>query len=94
MRLRKILLPGFVILLAGAGAVWSGMLAADRIEAQSARDVARTLDLEDLDWADVSTDGLLVALSGTAPDEATRFRAASAAARVVDAARVDRKSVV
>lgn len=88
MRLRKILLPGFVILLAGAGAIWSGMLAADRIEAQSARDVARTLDLEDLDWAEVSTDGLLVALSGTAPDEATRFRAASAAARVVDAARV------
>lgn len=88
MRLRKILLPGFVILLAGVGAVWSGMLAADRIEAQSARDVARTLDLEGLEWASVSTNGLLVALSGTAPDEANRFRAASAASRVVDAARV------
>ncbi|MEO1239912.1 MAG: OmpA family protein [Pseudomonadota bacterium] len=88
MRLRKILLPGFIILLAAAGSLWSGMLAADRIETQSARDVARALDLEGLDWANITTDGLLVTLSGTSPDEATRFRAASAAARIVDAARV------
>ncbi len=88
MRLRKVLFPGFVVLLAAGGAIWAGMMAVDRIEQQSRQDVARALEADGLDWADVSVDGLLVALSGTAPDEAHRFRATSAAATVVDTSRL------
>lgn len=88
MRLRNILLPSFVIALAAGGAVLAGMFAADQIEDQSRRDVAQALRIEGLSWAEVSVDGLLVSLDGTAPDEANRFRAASAAASIVDAERV------
>jgi len=88
MRLRIVLLPLFVIALAAAGAVYSGILAADRIEDAAEADVSRALGLEDLGWTEVSVDGLLVSLSGTAPDEATRFRALSAAGTIVDGARI------
>jgi len=88
MRLRTVFLPFFVIALAAAGALYAGILAAGRIEEAAQTDISRALDLEDLDWAEVSVDGLLVSLSGTAPDEATRFRALSTATRIVDDARI------
>ncbi len=88
MRLRTILLPFFVILLAAGGAIYAGTLAASRIEEAAEADVTHALGLEGLDWAEVAVDGLLVSLSGTAPDEATRFRALAAAGTVVDNARV------
>ena len=40
------------------------------------------------DWAEVNVDGLQVLLSGTAPDEATRFRVVSAVGRAVDPDRI------
>ncbi|WP_134726816.1 OmpA family protein [Paracoccus luteus] len=77
-----------VLGLAGAGAWGAGQLAADLIEQRSARDVRAALDAAGLDWAHVATDGLQVRLTGTAPDEIARFRAATAAGTAVDAARV------
>ena len=50
--------------------------------------VRRTLDSNDLGWAEVEADGLRVILAGTAPDEATRFRAVTMVGEVVDAARI------
>ncbi|WP_425053010.1 OmpA family protein [Psychromarinibacter sp. S121] len=74
--------------LAGAAAVSAAALMVGRIERTSQREID-TLFLEGgLDWASVSVDGLQVMLSGTAPDEATRFQALSLAGNVVDATRV------
>lgn len=67
------------------GAAW---VAAGAVEESSERAVRTELDRDALTWADVDTDGLLVFLIGTAPNEAARFQALSAAGRVVDSARV------
>ena len=50
--------------------------------------VRRALNLKGLDWAEVQADGLRVVLTGTAPDEATRFNALTAAGTEVDTSRV------
>lgn len=67
------------------GAAW---FAAGAMEESSERAVRTELDRDALTWADVDTNGLQVFLIGTAPTEAARFQALSAAGRVVDAARV------
>lgn len=67
-------------LCAGAGAsVWVAMTAADLIEARNRDSIAQALLEQGYDWAVVQTDGLTATLSGTAPDEAARFRALRAA---------------
>ncbi len=82
-------LPAVIALvLACIFALLTAMVAANVVETQSKSDVARALDLNGHGWAKVETDGLRVILGGTAPDEATRFRALSAAGTVVDAARI------
>lgn len=58
------------------------------IEDASKMGVETELEGSGLGWADVDVSGLEVFLFGTAPDEAARFRAISAAGRVVDAARI------
>ena len=64
--------------------VWT----ADAIERFSRLGVRRALEAEGHAWADVQADGLQVILSGTAPNEAMRFRALAVAGNVVDAARL------
>lgn len=76
------LVAGFLISLGAA------YFAAGVVETRSKSDVARVLSLAGYEWSQVDVDGLQVILSGFAPDEATRFRALSAAGTVVDAARV------
>ena len=92
--IRRIALPAVLLACAGAGAVWTAGRAADWVEDSAIRDVDAALAAADVDWADVTADGLLVALDGEAPDEASRFKALSAVAGAVDATRiVDRLSV-
>ncbi|WP_394199489.1 OmpA family protein [Litoreibacter albidus] len=67
------------------GGAW---LAAGWIEARSAEVVNSKLIDGQHDWTSVTTDGLLVALGGEAPDEATRFRVVSAVGTVVDPDRI------
>lgn len=62
--------------------------AVSAVEDGSRRAVRDTLDLQDMVWAEVDTDGLQVFLAGTAPTEAARFKALSVAGTIVDAARV------
>lgn len=62
--------------------------AVSAVEDGSRRAVRDMLDLRNMVWAEVDTDGLQVFLAGTAPTEAARFKALSVAGTIVDAARV------
>ena len=64
------------------------------IEDNSRRVVREALDARGIGWAELGTDGLQVFIAGTAPDEAARFAALSAAAQAVDAERVVDQTVV
>ncbi len=66
----------------------SAYFAVSLIETASKAGVKTELETSELGWADVDVSGLEVFLFGTAPDEAARFRAITAAGRVVDASRV------
>ncbi len=68
--------------LVGAG------FAVTKIEEASETAVRRALNLAGHDWAEVQSDGLRVVLTGTAPDEATRFNALTATGTEVDTSRV------
>ena len=68
------LLPYFMaILVAAAGCVAVAFWAKDRIEAIALNDLNLALGQSGFDWANVTVDGLSAELTGTAPDEATRF---------------------
>ncbi len=75
-------------LVAGALSLVTATWAAGVVERRSAEGVAAALADAGHAWAEVTTDGLQVALAGTAPTEAARFRALSVAGSVVDADRV------
>lgn len=80
--------------LAGFGSFAGAYGASDWIESRSAQVVRSQLIDERHDWADVTTQGLQIILSGTAPDEAKRFAAVTAVGRAVDPDRiVDRMDV-
>ena len=97
---RLSLLTGFLphllaIAVAAAGCFGAAFWAKDQIETAALTDLDLALGQSGHDWTDVTVDGLLVELTGIAPDEATRFAALSAAGSVVDASRiVDRMDVV
>ncbi|MEZ5676442.1 OmpA-OmpF porin, OOP family [Thalassovita litoralis] len=80
-------------LAAGLSLIGAGF-AVKAIEDGSELGVRRALDDRGLHWAEVHADGLQVFLTGTAPTEAIRFNALSAAGGVVDAARVIDKMTV
>ena len=88
MRLSSILSILVMFLIAGAACTYGAMRAADFIEERSHADVADAMIAEDHAWVSVHVDGLQVELTGTAPDEATRFRALTVANGIVDAERV------
>lgn len=94
MRIADFLPVLLALALAALAAVAAAVFSVTLIENASKDQVSHRLTVEGQDWAEVQVDGLQVILSGTAPDEATRFRALSIAGSVVDAARVtDRMAV-
>ena len=88
MRLSSLLPTIGVFTAAGAACAVAAVFSVRTVESVSREDVLAELRASGYDWAEVDTEGLQVYLIGTAPDEATRFEALSAAGRVVDAARV------
>ncbi len=64
------------------------VVGARKIEEQSVDLVSFAMQEDGLDWVEVTADGLQVFLAGTAPDEATRFRAIRRVNTVVDPDRV------
>jgi OOP family OmpA-OmpF porin len=71
-----------------AGCIGVAFWAKNKIELAALTDLHLVLSQAGHDWTDVTVDGLTVELSGTAPDEATRFAALSTAGTVVDASRI------
>lgn len=81
--------PHLVALAVGAGlAGGTGLVLKEQVETQALTNIGLVLSQTGQDWAEVQVDGLQVTLTGTAPDEATRFAALSAAGSVVDATRI------
>ncbi len=66
-------------------AAWASALA---IEARTTQAVTSRLMDQGITWAAVDADGLQLQITGTAPNEAARFRAVNIAGSVIDAARV------
>ncbi|OAN76564.1 hypothetical protein A8B78_03550 [Jannaschia sp. EhC01] len=82
-------LVGPVSFAVAAGlAVVTAIVAALAIERRSTEDIVTSLEADGIAWVDVSANGLQVFLDGTAPDEASRFRAQTRASAIVDADRV------
>lgn len=83
------ILPHFIaVAIAAVGCVGMAFWAKDKIESQALTDLDLVMTQSGHDWADILVDGLSVTLTGTAPDEATRFAALSNAGTVVDASRI------
>lgn len=95
MRLSSGILTVTAFLVASGAALGSASVLARFIEERSITDVQTALQDDALTWTAVDANGLQLFLAGTAPDEAARFRAISAAGRVVDASRIiDQMEVV
>ncbi|WP_099824364.1 OmpA family protein [Oceaniglobus indicus] len=77
-----------VFVLAAVVSFFSASFAVALIERTSVRDVTTAMRDKGYDWVTVSANGLNLGLAGTAPDEATRFRAITVANEIVDSARV------
>lgn len=88
MRISSILTIIAMFLIAGAVSTFGAMRAADFVEKRSLAAVTDALVTNDHSWVSVHIDGLRVELTGTAPDEATRFRAISVTNGIVDAERI------
>jgi len=88
MRLSSIFALIGTFLAAGVLAVIAAGFSAQFIEDGSKTEVRRALELADMGWTEVDADGLQVFLAGTAPTEASRFKAVSVAGGIVDATRI------
>lgn len=88
MQLRKNAMPLLAVVLAALLAALTALWAVLAIESRSETAVRSRLLTEGISWARVSTNGLQVILTGTAPNEAARARAVNLAGSVVQADRV------
>ena len=88
MRLSSIFTIVATFLAAAVFFILTASFAVTVIEDSSRVIVRNTLDERGMSWAEVDANGLQVFLAGTAPSEADRFKALSAAGTMVDAARV------
>lgn len=88
MRLSFLFVVGTAFVIAAVLSLVAASYAVTAVEENTEIQVRRALDEAEFRWAEVQGDGLQVILTGTAPNEATRFRAISVTGGIVDAARV------
>ena len=88
MRLPYTIVVALIFAVSAALSLVGASFAVNKIEDASELVVRRALNLKGHDWAEVESNGLRVVLTGTAPDEATRFNALTAAGTEVDTSRV------
>lgn len=74
--------------VAGLAAIGIATTAAEVIERRSVKAVNWVMAQEGITWVTATADGMLVTLTGTAPNEAARFRAVNLAGTVIDNDRV------
>lgn len=74
--------------IAGIAAIGIATTAAEVIERRSVKAVNWIMAQEGITWVTASADGMLVTLTGTAPNEAARFRAVNLAGTIIDNDRV------
>lgn len=94
MRLRAILFAILAFTAAGVAAWRLGEEAAIRLERQSATDIVAALSAAGQSWAKVATDGLIVTLTGAAPDETSRVKVVEIARAVVSGRRIHDETTV
>lgn len=87
-RLSNTTLALLAFLLAAAVMVVVAYGAALMIESRTQTVVTARLAEQQIDWIEVRSDGLQVHLSGTAPNEAARFRAVNMVGALVDSSRI------
>lgn len=87
IRLPFLFTTGSFVVAGGLAVLTAGFLAV-AMERRSVEAVEAALEDGGMDWAEVSADGLRVYLTGTAPSEASAFRAASRVGAILDADRV------
>lgn len=88
MRLSSLFAIAGTFLVAFVLCLFAARFSVGVIEEGSRNAVRNTLDEAGMTWTEVDADGLQVFLAGTAPSEATRFKALSIAGTVVESARV------
>ncbi len=88
LRLSSVFSVAGLFALAFILCLFAAYFAVSAIEETSRNAVRDTLDENGMTWTEVDADGLQVYLAGTAPSEATRFRALSIAGSVVESARI------
>ena len=74
--------------IAGLAAVGIATAASAVIERRSVKAINWVMAQEGITWVTAQADGMLVTLTGTAPNEAARFRAVNVAGTVIDTGRV------
>lgn len=89
MRRKTILLTLVAFLFAGVFSASMATLVGNALESRSERHSLRALTNAGVDWVSAEADGLLVTLTGTAPSEAARFRAAKIVADTIGSSRVN-----
>ena len=87
IRLQNLIAAGS-FLLAGVVALFTAGFLAIAMERRSVEAITDVLHAGGMTWAEVSANGLQVYIDGTAPSEASAFRAASRASEIIDADRV------
>lgn len=88
MRLSSLLILAATFATAAGLSLVAAGFSANSLEQSTEIAVRRALDASSYTWTEVTADGLQVELSGTAPDEASRFSVISHIGGVVDAARI------
>ncbi|SEK59216.1 OmpA-OmpF porin, OOP family [Roseivivax marinus] len=94
MRLSAVAILAGTFTAAAAVCVVAATFSAGIVEDNAIDGVETEFTREGIEWAEVDANGLQVFVHGTAPDEAARFRAITAAGKVVDAARVIDETLV
>lgn len=87
-RLSSTTLALLAFLLAAALMVSVAYAAALVIESRTGKVVAARFAEASIDWITVETDGLQIVLTGTAPNEAIRFRAVNMVGSLIDSSRI------